>query len=197
MLNIILFGPPGAGKGTQSQMLIEKYQLTHLSTGDLLRSEIEKGTELGKKAKEYMNKGVLVPDEVVIGMIEKKLKENPEAKGFIFDGFPRTQEQAQALDEMLDKNGTGISGLVALEVDEEELTQRILTRGMVSGRPDDQNEMLIKKRCKEYNEKTTPVADHYRREGKYRAINGVGDRDDIFKKACSIIDSFSKEAAKK
>ena len=197
MLNIILFGPPGAGKGTQSQMLIDKYKLVHLSTGDLLRNEIQAGTELGLKAKDFMNRGILVPDEVVIGMIEQKLKENNNVAGFIFDGFPRTEAQAESLDEMLAKNGTEISGLVALEVDEDELTQRILTRGMVSGRPDDQNEHLIKKRVKEYHEKTSPVADHYRREGKYRAIGGVGDRDEIFRNACRIIDSFSKEETRK
>ena len=163
MLNIILFGPPGAGKGTQSQMLIDKYKLVHLSTGDLLRNEIQANTELGQKAKDFMNRGILVPDEVVIGMIEQKLKENKDVKGFIFDGFPRTEAQAESLDQMLAKNGTEISGLVALEVDEEELTQRILTRGMVSGRPDDQIEKLIKKRVKEYREKTQPVADYFRR----------------------------------
>ena len=161
MLNIVLFGPPGAGKGTQSQKLIEKYNLIHLSTGDMLRKEINAGTELGLKAKNLMDQGMLVPDEVVIGMIESQLEKNPNGNGFIFDGFPRTEAQAESLDQMLSRNGKDITVMLALEVDEEELTQRLLNRGMVSGRPDDQNEMLIRKRVQEYRTKTAPVADHY------------------------------------
>ena len=140
MLNLVLFGPPGAGKGTQSQKLIDKYNLVHLSTGDLLRSEIAAGTELGLKAKALMDQGILVPDEVVIGMIDNKLKENKNAGGFIFDGFPRTVPQAEGLDRLMAENGTEITCMIALEVDEEELTKRLLLRGKSSGRPDDQNE---------------------------------------------------------
>jgi len=190
MLNIVLFGPPGAGKGTQSQKLIDKYQLVHLSTGDLLRSEIAAGTELGLKAKQLMDKGILVPDEVVIGMIEYKLKQNAQAKGFIFDGFPRTVAQAQALDALLEQYQAPISGMIALEVNEEELTKRLLLRGATSGRPDDQNEELVRKRVQEYNSKTAPVADYYAQQGKYTAIHGIGGIEQIFEEICEKIDSL-------
>jgi len=190
MLNIVLFGPPGAGKGTQSQKLIHKYQLVHLSTGDLLRSEIAMGTELGLKAKHLMDQGILVPDEVVIGMIEHKLKENKQARGFIFDGFPRTVAQAQALDTLLNQYQAPISAMIALEVNEEELTQRLLLRGATSGRPDDQNEELVRKRVQEYNSKTTPVADYYAQQGKYTAIYGIGEVEAIFDEICEKIDSL-------
>ena len=194
MLNIVLFGPPGAGKGTQSQKLIDKYNLIHLSTGDLLRSEIAAGTELGLKAKTLMDQGLLVPDEVVIGMIASKLKENPQAVGFIFDGFPRTVAQAEGLDQLLEKNGTPISCMVALDVSEEELTKRLLLRGQTSGRPDDQDESLVRKRVQEYNNKTAPVAGYYDRQGKYHAVNGIGDIEEIFQQTCSIIDSCNGQA---
>jgi adenylate kinase len=190
MLNIVLFGPPGAGKGTQSQKLIDKYQLVHLSTGDLLRSEIAAGTELGLKAKQLMDKGILVPDEVVIGMIGYKLKQNAQAKGFIFDGFPRTVAQAKALDVLLDQYQAPISGMIALEVNEEELTKRLLLRGATSGRPDDQNEELVRKRVQEYNSKTAPVADYYAQQGKYTAIHGIGEIEQIFEEICEKIDSL-------
>jgi adenylate kinase len=190
MLNIVLFGPPGAGKGTQSQKLIHKYQLVHLSTGDLLRSEIAMGTELGLKAKHLMDQGILVPDEVVIGMIEHKLKENKQARGFIFDGFPRTVAQAQALDTLLNQYQAPISAMIALEVNEEELTQRLLLRGATSGRPDDQNEELVRKRVQEYNSKTTPVADYYAQQGKYTAIYGIGEIEAIFDEICEKINSL-------
>lgn len=189
MLNIVLFGPPGAGKGTQSQKLIDKYNLIHLSTGDLLRSEIAAGTELGLKAKTLMDQGILVPDEVVIGMIASKLKENPNARGFIFDGFPRTVAQAEGLDRLLEENGTPISCMVALDVSEEELTKRLLLRGQTSGRPDDQDEALVRKRVQEYNSKTAPVAGYYDQQGKYHAVNGIGEIEEIFQQTCSIIDS--------
>lgn len=189
MLNIVLFGPPGAGKGTQSQKLIEKYQLVHLSTGDLLRGEINAGTALGLKAKELMDKGILVPDEVVVGMIENKIKENSTAKGFIFDGFPRTVTQAQALDYMLTQNKTSITCMIALEVEDEELFKRVLLRGQTSGRPDDQNETLVRKRITEYNEKTLPVADYYRKQNKYISVYGIGEIDEIFSTICSKIDN--------
>lgn len=180
MLNLVLFGPPGAGKGTQSERLIQKYRLVHLSTGDLLRSQIAAGTELGVRAKQLMDQGLLVPDEVVIGMIESKLRENQDASGFIFDGFPRTVRQAEALDELLSQYRTSITLMVALMVDDEELTRRLLIRGQTSGRPDDQNEELIRRRVNEYNEKTTPVADYYAGQQKLATIDGIGDIDTIF-----------------
>ncbi|NDK55118.1 adenylate kinase [Pontibacter fetidus] len=193
MLNIVLFGPPGAGKGTQSQKLIDKYNLIHLSTGDLLRSEIAAGTELGLKAKSLMDNGVLVPDEVVIGMISNKVQENRSAGGFIFDGFPRTVPQAQGLDKLLLDYGTEISCMIALKVDDEELTKRLLLRGKTSGRPDDQNEELIRKRVDEYNTKTTPVADYYSGQGKYFAVDGIGEIEEIFSNICEQIDSLKAE----
>jgi adenylate kinase len=181
MLNLVLFGPPGAGKGTQSENLINKYGLVHLSTGDILRSEIARGTSLGKKAKEVMDRGELVGDDIVIGMIESKLDENPHAKGFIFDGFPRTTAQAVALDDLLQKKGTGISGMLALEVDDEELTKRLLLRGKDSGRPDDRDENVIRKRIQEYNTKTLPLKNYYNEQGKFHSIQGIGSIDEIFK----------------
>ena len=188
MLNLVLFGPPGAGKGTQSEKIIDKYQLVHLSTGDLLRSEIKAGTELGLKAKELMDQGILVPDEVVIGMIDNKLRENRTAAGFIFDGFPRTVKQAEALDTLLRSYEEEITVMVALVVDDEELVKRLLLRGQTSGRPDDQNEELISKRIQEYNNKTTPVADYYREQGKYVSIDGIGEIDAIFQGICQAIE---------
>lgn len=180
MLNIVLFGPPGAGKGTQSQNLISKYGLVHLSTGDLLRTEIARGTELGVKAKDIMDRGILVSDDIVIGMIENKLDANPSANGFIFDGFPRTKAQAEALDDLLQKKGTAISCMIALEVGEAELTRRLLDRGKDSGRADDRDEATIKNRINEYNNKTLPLKEYYSAEGKYHSINGVGSVTDIF-----------------
>jgi adenylate kinase len=190
MLNIVLFGPPGAGKGTQSQKLIDKYSLIHLSTGDLLRSEIAAGTELGLKAKSLMDNGLLVPDEVVIGMIANKVQENKHVNGFIFDGFPRTVPQAQGLDKLLFDNNTEISCMIALKVDDEELTKRLLLRGQTSGRPDDQNEELIRKRVQEYNTKTTPVADYYAGQGKFYAVDGIGEIDEIFDQLCRHINAL-------
>lgn len=180
MLNLVLFGPPGAGKGTQSEKLIQQYNLVHLSTGDLLRSQIAAGTELGLRAKQLMDQGLLVPDEVVIGMIESKLQENKTAAGFIFDGFPRTVPQAAALDKLLSQYNTSIRIMVALSVDDEELTRRLLLRGQTSGRPDDQNEELIRRRVNEYNTKTRPVADYYANQHKLAEIGGIGDIDTIF-----------------
>lgn len=180
MLNLILFGPPGAGKGTQSAKLIDKYKLVHLSTGDILRSEIEAGTELGLEAKELMDQGRLVPDEVVIEMIDSKLQENKNANGFIFDGFPRTTAQAEALDKLLAAHGTAINLLLALEVDDEELTKRILLRGQESGRADDQNEEIIRNRVNEYNFKTAPLKRYYSDQGKFRAVYGIGSVETIF-----------------
>ncbi|WP_118194089.1 adenylate kinase [Albibacterium indicum] len=188
MLNLVLFGPPGAGKGTQSQKLIDKYNLVHLSTGDLLRNEITNGTALGLEAKKLMDDGKLVPDEVVIGMIHNKLKENPEAKGFIFDGFPRTVAQAEALDKLLTSVDSQISGMIALEVEEVELEKRLLLRGKDSGRPDDANPEVIRKRINEYKSKTAPVANYYNGQGKLTAINGIGSIEDIFQKISEQVD---------
>jgi adenylate kinase len=185
MLNLVLFGPPGAGKGTQSENLINKYGLVHLSTGDILRTEIARGTDLGRKAKDIMDRGELVGDDIVIGMIESKLDENPHAKGFIFDGFPRTTAQAVALDDLLQKKGTGISGMLALEVDDEELTKRLLLRGKDSGRADDRDEPTIRRRIQEYNNKTLPLKNYYSEQGKFHSIAGIGSIDEIFK---SLVD---------
>lgn len=193
MLNLILFGPPGAGKGTQSEKIIAKYKLIHLSTGDLLRSEIQQGSELGLKAKTLMDQGILVPDEVVIGMIENKLKDHAGAPGFIFDGFPRTVAQAEALDALLQKYAETISVMVALVVDDNELLARLLNRGKTSGRPDDQNEALISKRIHEYNSKTMPVAEYYRQQDKYVAINGIGDIEGIFDAIAVAIQEHKQE----
>lgn len=188
MLNLVLFGPPGAGKGTQSENLIREYGLVHLSTGDLLRSQIAAGTELGLRAKQLMDQGLLVPDEVVIGMIEHKLRENQSAPGFIFDGFPRTVRQAEALDQLLQQYDTQITVMIALVVDNEELTRRLLQRGQTSGRPDDRDEATIRRRVNVYNEETTPVADYYNQQGKFVAINGIGDIPSIFDQICSEIE---------
>jgi len=191
MLNLVLFGPPGAGKGTQSQNLIEKYGLIHLSTGDLLRGEISQGTTLGVEAKKLMDQGILVPDEVVIGMISNKLDANKHAKGFIFDGFPRTVAQALALDELLKtKDDSSISGMIALEVNDDELEHRLLLRGKDSGRPDDANPEVIRKRIKEYNDKTAPVADFYKAQNKFTSINGIGSISEIFSAIGTVVDAY-------
>ncbi len=187
MLNIVLFGPPGAGKGTQSTKLIDKYQLVHLSTGDILRAEIANATALGLEAKKLMDQGLLVPDEVVIGMISSKLDANKEAKGFIFDGFPRTTAQAQALDKLLSEKSTAISMMLALEVEDEELTRRLLKRGLDSGRADDQNEEIVRKRIVEYNTKTAPLKEYYSAQGKFISINGTGSVESIFAALCEKI----------
>lgn len=180
MFNLILFGPPGSGKGTQSEKIIEKYGLIHLSTGDLLRTELAAQTPLGLEARKFMDKGQLVPDEVVIGMISSRLDAHPYAKGFIFDGFPRTAAQAEALDKLLDLKKTTITIVLALEVPEEELIRRLLGRGAASGRTDDANEEVIKARILEYHNKTTPVADHYAKFGKFRKVKGDGSVETTF-----------------
>jgi adenylate kinase len=189
MLNLVLFGPPGAGKGTQSENLINKYNLVHLSTGDMLRAEIKAGSELGLKAKSLIEQGLLVPDEVVIGIIANKLDQNASAKGFIFDGFPRTVPQAEALDTLLSGKGTAISNMLALEVDDEELTKRLLLRGKDSGRADDQDESIIRKRIEEYNAKTAPLKQYYDGQNKLTEVKGVGSIDDIFAALCDAIDA--------
>ncbi|WP_018615074.1 adenylate kinase [Segetibacter koreensis] len=188
MFNIILFGPPGSGKGTQSERLVLKYGLKHLSTGDILRSEIASQTPLGLEAKNLMDKGQLVPDEVVIGMISSALENNPQAKGFLFDGFPRTEAQAEALDKLLKLKQTEIGVVLALIVSEEELVQRLLNRGLTSGRPDDNNVEVIRARITEYHKKTSVVADYYRKFNKVFDIPGEGTVDEIFESLCEKID---------
>ena len=188
MFNLILFGPPGSGKGTQSEKLIATYGLKHLSTGDLLRSEIAHQTPLGMEAKKIMDKGQLVPDEVVIGMISSALDANPNAKGFLFDGFPRTVAQSEALDALLKEKNTEIGILLALSVSEEELVHRLLNRGLTSKRSDDVNEPVIRARIKEYQDKTMVVSDYYKRFGKVVNVQGEGSVDEIFSSLCSEID---------
>ena len=195
MLNLVLFGPPGAGKGTQSEKLIRRYNLVHLSTGDLLRSQIAAGTELGLRAKQLMDQGLLVPDEVVIGMIDSKLRDNHQAAGFIFDGFPRTVPQAQALDNLLAQYNTQITTMVALVVGNEELIRRLLKRGETSGRPDDQDEATARRRVSVYNNETMPVADYYSRQGKYIAIEGIGEINLIFDAICQQIEAVATKEA--
>ena len=190
MLNLILFGPPGSGKGTQSEKLIVKYGLKHLSTGDLLRSEIAQQTSLGLEAKNFMDKGQLVPDAVVIGMIRSALETNPDVKGFLFDGFPRTPAQAAALDELMELKGTSINTMLAMEVSEQELMIRLLKRGETSGRSDDTNEEVVKARITEYHNKTAAVADYYHQFGKVVTVKGEGSIEAIF-------DSLSKEIDQK
>lgn len=190
MINLVLFGPPGSGKGTQSVKLQEKYQLMHISTGDLFRMHMRENTELGKEAKSYIEKGDLVPDEVTIGMMSDKIENSPEAKGFIFDGFPRTAAQAEALDKFLNEKGTPVSKMIALDVDDDELVKRLLIRGKDSGRADDQNEEIIRNRIAVYNEKTLPVASFYEKQGKYVAVEGVGTIDEIFARLCAEVDAI-------
>lgn len=189
MLNIVLFGPPGAGKGTQAVNLIEKYKLVHLSTGDILRGELAAKSPLGLEAKKFMDKGELVPDEVVIGMIEVKLDQNAGAKGFIFDGFPRTKAQAGALDKLLEKKKTAITIMVALEVDKQELVNRLMGRGKISGRADDQDINVIENRITVYNRETAPVIDYYSAKGKFKSVDGMGTIEAIFGRLCGAIDA--------
>jgi adenylate kinase len=191
MLNIVLFGPPGAGKGTQSEKIIEKYHLTHLSTGDLFRKHLGEGTDLGKLAKKYMDEGRLVPDEVVIGMVEDKINSTKDTNGFIFDGFPRTVAQAEALDAMMAKNRLHISGMIALDVAEDILKERIRERGKTSGRADDQDEAKIATRIKVYLDETLPVAAYYEKQGKFTKINGVGSIEGIFDNISTVMDGYS------
>lgn len=189
MINLILFGPPGSGKGTQAAHLVEKYQLVHISTGDLFRYEMGNNTPLGQQAKSYISKGELVPDEVTIGMLRNKVEAHPEAAGFIFDGFPRTIPQAEALDHLMEEEGTVIHVLLALEVDDEEIVQRIKLRGATSGRADDSDENIIRNRIAVYKSETTPVYDYYAKQGKSHTINGIGSVDEIFDRLCAAIES--------
>lgn len=194
MLNLILFGPPGSGKGTQAERLISKYNLCHISTGDMFRYELSHNTELGQLARSYMDKGQLVPDSVTIAMLKKRVEDNPHVKGFIFDGFPRTTPQAEALDELLAETGESISGLIELSVDEDEIVKRVLLRGKTSGRADDNDESIIRKRINVYRNETTPVAEYYGLSHKSHKIQGVGSIDDIFKNLCHTIDSLCVNA---
>lgn len=189
MFNLILFGPPGSGKGTQSEKLIARYGLKHLSTGDLLRFEISSQTLLGREAQNFMDKGQLVPDEVVIGMISSALDANPHSKGFLFDGFPRTSAQAEALDQLLEIKKAPITVMLALDVSEEELIKRLLKRGETSGRSDDTNDAVIRARIIEYHTKTAVVADHYQKFNKVVMVKGEGTVDEIFERLCAAIDA--------
>ena len=190
MLNLVLFGPPGAGKGTQSSLLIKRYNLVHLSTGDILRNEISNKTHLGLEAKILMDKGDLVPDEMVIKMISAKLDNNPTAHGFIFDGFPRTPVQAKALDDLLEKKGTFITAMISLKVNDTELIKRLLERGKDSGRTDDQNKNIIINRINEYNNKTAPLKKYYTAQKKLTEIEGIGSVKEISNKLFALIDTL-------
>ncbi len=187
MLNLILFGPPGAGKGTQSEKLIQKYGFVHISTGDLFRLHTKNDTPLGKKVKEIMNSGALVPDEITIDMLQEEVSKNPGAGGFLFDGFPRTVPQAEALDALMKKNGSAIHHVIALDVSEAELRTRIAKRKLESNRADDAEEKL-NKRIDEYFGKTIHVLPHYEKQGRLRTVNGIGNIDEIFGNVCSHLD---------
>ncbi len=189
MINIVLFGPPGAGKGTQSAKLIEKYKLVHISTGDLFRKHLKEGTPLGKLAQEYMSKGNLVPDQVVIDMVDDKIKSSGKIEGIIFDGFPRTVNQAEALDQLLSRSNNSITALVELMVSEDELKKRLADRAIKENRPDDAKPEVIENRIAVYKSETIPVAQHYEKQGKYAAVVGVGPIDQIFENLCREIDN--------
>lgn len=189
MLNLVLFGPPGAGKGTQSAKLIEKYQLSHISTGDMFRMHISNDTELGKRVKQIMADGMLVPDSITIEMLEEEVQRNPEAKGFIFDGFPRTVAQAEALDAFLEGKGEKINGVVQLDVTQEEIKHRIAERQKISGRADDEADKLLK-RIDEYFSKTIHVLPYYEAQNKVTKVNGIGDIEEIFNNVCTAIDAL-------
>lgn len=192
MLNIILFGPPGAWKGTQSARLIEKYGLVHLSTGDVFRYNIKNQTELGVLAKSFIDKGQLVPDEVTNHMVKDFIARNNNDKGFIFDGYPRTIAQGENLDRVLEEYQANVTSMIALEVDEDELVIRLLERGKSSGRPDDQDEAIIRNRFKVYNDETSPLANFYAQKGKFIAVKGKGSIDEIFQNLCKAIDGVSQ-----
>ncbi|MCA4897383.1 MAG: adenylate kinase [Bacteroidota bacterium] len=186
MINLVLFGPPGAGKGTQSEKLIQKYGFVHISTGDLFRWHTKNDTALGKRVKEIMNSGALVPDEITIAMLKEELDKNPQAKGFLFDGFPRTVPQAEALDKFMKENGTAIHHIVALDVTEAEVRARIAKRRTIENRVDDEEEKL-NKRITEYFTKTIHVLPFYEQQGRLKSVYGIGSIDEIFSKICRII----------
>lgn len=193
MINLVLFGKPGAGKGTQANFLKEKYELKHISTGDVFRYNIKNGTELGTLAKSYIDKGELVPDEVTIKMLNDEVEKNPEANGFIFDGFPRTKAQAAALDELMSSKNMQINATIALEANDEVLIERLLERGKVSGRSDDQDEEKIRNRFEEYNEKTAPVLEYYNQQEKLHKVNGIGSIEEITARLSAVIDTLYKK----
>ena len=188
MINLILFGPPGSGKGTQAAKLVEKYDLLHISTGDLFRYEMGNNTPLGQEAKSYMEKGELVPDSVTIGMLRNKVESMPDVEGYIFDGFPRTVAQAEALDNLLAEAGNEVSQLLMLEVSDEEIISRLLQRGLGSGRADDQDESIIANRIAVYRRETTPVYHYYADKGKAKEVYGIGAIDEIFESLCEAIE---------
>jgi adenylate kinase len=190
MTNIVLFGKPGAGKGTQAEFLKKKYNLIHLSTGDIFRFNIKNETDLGKLAKTYIDKGDLVPDQVTIQMLESEANKSPNAKGFLFDGFPRTLAQAEALDGFLETKNNQITATIALEADDEVLVKRILERGKISGRPDDQDEKKIRNRYQEYNEKTAPLMDFYKKQQKFYVVDGIGTIQEITQRLSKVIDNL-------
>jgi adenylate kinase len=190
MINIVLFGKPGAGKGTQADFLKAKYQLFHISTGDLFRHHISNKTELGTMAQSFMDKGDLVPDQVTIDMLKDAVENHPDARGFIFDGFPRTTKQAQALDQFLKEKSMQISATLALEADDDILVARLLNRGKTSGRSDDQDEEKIRNRFEEYNNKTAPLRDFYTAQGKFHSVNGIGSIEEITQRLTTLIDGL-------
>jgi len=190
MINLVLFGKPGAGKGTQAAFLKEKYNLLHISTGDLFRFNIQHGTDLGKLAQSFIDQGDLVPDSVTINMLEAEVDKHPEAKGFIFDGFPRTTDQAKALDEFLEKKQMPITATIALEADDDRLVERLLQRGQTSGRTDDQDEEKIRNRFQEYNLKTAPLRSYYEAQNKFHSIDGIGTIEEITDRLTAVIDHF-------
>ena len=191
MINLILFGPPGSGKGTQAAMLVNRYGLLHISTGDLFRYELGNNTPLGIEARGYMEKGELVPDSVTIGMLRNKVEANPDVPGYIFDGFPRNIVQSEALDALLEETGQAVSALLMLEVSDEEIVKRIVGRGATSGRADDLDESIIRNRIEVYKKETTPVFDYYHRLGKAKKIQGVGAVEAIFGRLCAEIDHIN------
>jgi len=190
MINFVLFGPPGSGKGTQSVKLQEKYNLLHVSTGDLFRMHMRENTPLGLKAKSFIEKGNLVPDEVTISMMNDKIESHPTVNGFIFDGFPRTVAQAEALDLFLAGKNAPINGMIALDVADEELVKRLLLRGKDSGRADDKDAKIIRNRIRVYNEETLPVAGFYDKQGKYEGVEGIGTIEEIFERLCKVVDKL-------
>ena len=190
MKHLILFGPPGSGKGTQAKKLVEKFEMIHISTGDLFRYEIGNNTPLGQEAQSYMDKGQLVPDSVTIGMLKNKVNKHPEAKGFIFDGFPRTIAQSEALDAFLNEREEAVNGLIALDVADEEIVKRLLERGLTSGRKDDANEEVIGNRIAVYKKETSPVYNYYNEQNKSKTLEGQGTIEEIFDRLSAAVDSL-------
>lgn len=190
MINIVLFGKPGAGKGTQAEFLKEKYNLIHISTGDVFRYNLKNNTDLGQLARAFMDNGDLVPDELTIKMLQDEVEKHPDTKGFLFDGFPRTIAQAEALDEFLNTKGWNVAATIALEANDELLVQRLLERGKSSGRPDDMDEDRIRNRYQEYNEKTAPLTDYYNKQKKFYPVNGIGSIAEITQRLSSVIEQL-------